>query len=986
MRNIIKKILTIFLVFILVFSSFSSVFASVSEETPLDSVDAVTPAKVESEVIAPEVVVNPATVEEVPATVETTPPVVEEIPVETIVEPIIVPTEIKPEPIEIINVKDDYGNSIKTAEPISIDQSIDGYIGLEDIDFFMITVERNIILEIQTQGDLDTFGNIYYENGDSFNSDDDNGDGKNFMFSQDLEPGTYYISVKDFYPERVGKYTLVTKSTTINDDDYGNNMEKAAEIKLGESLAGCIEKPNDIDFFKFSVERQMLIDINGFGSTDTYGVLMYENGNQIAADDDNGEEKNFYISQELSPGTYFVSVKDFYSDRIGDYRISISGIEISGDDFGNTRDSAQEVKPNYSIKGGIQAKGDIDYFKLNIDQKGQIETFTSGTTDMLGSLEDEKGNLLATDDDNGEAKNFLITQNVNPGVYYIKVQHCYADRIGDYELSLAFTPYSDDFDNDRENAKELKPTDSIEGAIQTKGDIDYFMVNIDEKGQLEMFTTGTTDTLGSFENEKGIEIATGDDNGIDKNFNMIQIVEPGVYYIKVQHCYSDRIGAYTMNLVFNSYKDDYGNDFTTAEKIELNNGVGGSIQYYNDRDMFKFTLDNSLEMKIFSDGETDTFGTLYNENGDDIATNDDGGFYKNFEIREELNAGTYYLEVKHCYPNKLGEYKVVVEANELEADSITRLDEGDSNTCGFAYDGSRYAYVGCNITPARIVKFDTIEMKKVSYLDLPAGENRDECRVSAIISVSPNEVIHASYTNPCVFTKVNTDTMTITGTLVGEEGENSDKQVRAIVYDGQYVYAATYSDPAKIIKFDPITMTRVASYTFTQEEATNIHRITIVGDYIVGVSDRDSDSDSKIFRINKNDFSKPVDSVFVADSSNYHSICNDGRYIYAATDTNPIRVVKIDALSPTMTYKKTFTGTKDIEVGNYSVMYAAGSVFVGTWNFNAGDKIIKINPTNMAKISSKVFVPSFPADLHYINSYIYTCTDNATGNVVRISY
>ena len=61
-------------------------------------------------------------------------------------------------------------------------------------------------------------------------------------------------------------------------------------------------------------------------------------------------------------------------------------------------------------------------------------------------------------------------------------------------------------------------------------------------------------------------------------------------------------------------------------------------------------------------------------------------------------------------------------------------------------------------------------------------------RVASLIAIAPNTIIHASFTNPCVFTKIDGKTMTITDTLEGEVEDVNEKHIRRITYDEKCVY------------------------------------------------------------------------------------------------------------------------------------------------------------------------------------------------------
>lgn len=319
--------------------------------------------------------------------------------------------------------------------------------------------------------------------------------------------------------------------------------------------------------------------------------------------------------------------------------------------------------------------------------------------------------------------------------------------------------------------------------------------------------------------------------------------------------------------------------------------------------------------------------------------------------------------------------------------TVFPLQEGDANTTAFAFDRSRYAYIGSNLTPARIIKYDMQDMKRIASLDLPKGEGRDEVRVASLIALDSKTIIHASFTNPCVFTKIDGDTMTVTGTIQGVVEPVNDKFIRGMTYDGTYVYAANYSVPSKIIKIDPVSFQRVDAVSFT-DEIGDVTAITIVGHDLVGVSGRDEDENAKIFRLDLRDLHQKPETLTIPGYSKYHSICTDGTNIYAGTFTDPTRVVKVDVSGEQMKFVQAFQAEPGQETGNFSIVYDGTDVVVGTWNLEPSlkDHLIKLDPATMSRKATLTTPIKFPADLMYLEPYYYTSTDNPTGNVLRLKF
>ena len=127
----------------------------------------------------------------------------------------------------------------------------------------------------------------------------------------------------------------------------------------------------------------------------------------------------------------------------------------SGDDVGNTRDSATALPVPYPPLGSDEiewfsssqyemTRGDIDYFRLVVTKRVWLGVLSSGTTDVVGELFDSNG-LLLDADDNGRVfddNNFILLVLVDPGTYYVKITGAGGTATGSYTFSLS-TSYPD---------------------------------------------------------------------------------------------------------------------------------------------------------------------------------------------------------------------------------------------------------------------------------------------------------------------------------------------------------------------------------------------------------------------------------------------------------------------------------------------------------------------------------------------------------------
>ncbi|MYF57412.1 T9SS type A sorting domain-containing protein [Candidatus Poribacteria bacterium] len=109
---------------------------------------------------------------------------------------------------------------------------------------------------------------------------------------------------------------------------------------------------------------------------------------------------------------------------------------IQSDD-NNTPETATQLTLNTSLTEEIYPGDDIDYFSVEVEQPGQLKLWTTGSLDTIGKLENSEGDILHSDDDDGEDANFSIVFDASSGTYYLRVES--NERItGDYTLYSEF--------------------------------------------------------------------------------------------------------------------------------------------------------------------------------------------------------------------------------------------------------------------------------------------------------------------------------------------------------------------------------------------------------------------------------------------------------------------------------------------------------------------------------------------------------------------
>ena len=109
-----------------------------------------------------------------------------------------------------------------------------------------------------------------------------------------------------------------------------------------------------------------------------------------------------------------------------------------GDDHGGSRETATEVAIPSSTAGSLEFPGDLDYFRITLQQAATLELQTTGSTDTYGTLYREDGSSITENDDGGNNVNFRISHSLAAGAYFLGVRGYSSSTTGDYTLEAAF--------------------------------------------------------------------------------------------------------------------------------------------------------------------------------------------------------------------------------------------------------------------------------------------------------------------------------------------------------------------------------------------------------------------------------------------------------------------------------------------------------------------------------------------------------------------
>ena len=267
---------------------------------------------------------------------------------------------------------------------------------------------------------------------------------------------------------------------------------------------------------------------------------------------------------------------------------------------------------------------------------------------------------------------YAITGLTNSTGYDVQVRAVDEDDVnGAWSLTTISTP--EDHGDSRDDATSVSATNArVWGVIDPTDDEDFFTFTVTEEADYWVYTQGDLDTVGELQDSSGALLESDDYGSVLPNpdaFFLWKTLSAGTYYVKVTG-FGSTDTAYTLRV--RALKE--GGGWPAAPTVPINGSASGTIDPEDDYDHFRIQLTETTEVAIRSSGFPDTIGELYTSRSRLVASNDDGylpGGRRNFLIRTELAAGTYYLNVSSFRGRSSGPFTVYLTAIEEPGTSTT---------------------------------------------------------------------------------------------------------------------------------------------------------------------------------------------------------------------------------------------------------------------------------------------------------------------------
>ena len=482
--------------------------------------------------------------------------------------------------------------------------------------------------------------------------------GNESQISAVVERGRYIVRVRPLNRD-TGTYRLEVEFTPLP-DRHGDcsNPTRLSLTGTGEE-EGRIANASDEDCFAITVPGHGKLTVLTTGNLNAMVELLSDHPqlSTLASGDSVTSGRNFVISGNVDEGSYHVRVRSIQGG-VGTYRIrvTLALIDNHGDCYSPTA-----VEFSTPVRGHISPSDDIDCFRIGVPSPGTLRIWMAGDlqagAELFGTTRGAVDfNARVAGDRAVDGGRPEISLELGRGAYYLQIGSLGGDT-GAYELHVEFEPTEDNH-GDCSDPTTWDFSGPVTGRISPANDIDCFRLLVTAYGELRVWTTGSTDTIGAVIAEPTVAgRRSNDDNGRDGvNFEIAWRVGAGYHLVEVRSP-PGVTGTYELHAEFMPVEDDHG-DCTDPTPLQFSIPIPGEIGPVDDVDCFRVSVSEYGTVQLWTTGDLDTVGELLVLQGDfGQVASAPGDRGRNFEISRVLQPDEYYLVVRSL-GSDVGHYQV----------------------------------------------------------------------------------------------------------------------------------------------------------------------------------------------------------------------------------------------------------------------------------------------------------------------------------------
>ena len=334
----------------------------------------------------------------------------------------------------------DFNNAVS----VNFGTSLKGYISSKGgYNVYRFTSRRGGVIEMKTDtvpGDLNLTLDMY-DSQKNWMFGNYGASGQTVYLNAVRPPGTYYAVVKDGgndgSSEQPYSFVLDLDSTDIY--EYNNTLATARTIGIDWEVQAKIKPESDEDAFQFFSPKDGIVNFTISNVPQNIDIVsdIYDYQNTYIGGITGGTGESYSFGSMLFAGTYFIKLKDGYSDAYSNdfFRIKINLDTSDFWEINNTFGYAKDIGLNQNVSGKIKPVADVDMFKFQVPTTGQMQVAVTQVppeitmvVELYDSMQVKVANAIGLSNGQPVTLNYSITR---PWMYYVRLSDEYNNDMSD---------------------------------------------------------------------------------------------------------------------------------------------------------------------------------------------------------------------------------------------------------------------------------------------------------------------------------------------------------------------------------------------------------------------------------------------------------------------------------------------------------------------------------------------------------------------------
>lgn len=252
--------------------------------------------------------------------------------------------------------------------------------------------------------------------------------------------------------------TIAAQPACINSYEPNESQATAVTIDTNTVISAGISTPMDVDYYKFYLPTTYNLNITLTNLPDDYDLYLFDStGTLIGSSIASGTSNETINYSNTAEGTFYIKVNGYngasstsvcYNLKVGATFVSYNCAGLYDNLPNGFFSSAVQVPFNTDFKGRIKYSGDLDYYKVTLNNGGNLSiSATTLPKDYDIRLYNSAQTQIAISQNRGTT-NELINYTAAAGTYYTRISgynnsfdvaNCYTMNIG---LQGGSTPLS----------------------------------------------------------------------------------------------------------------------------------------------------------------------------------------------------------------------------------------------------------------------------------------------------------------------------------------------------------------------------------------------------------------------------------------------------------------------------------------------------------------------------------------------------------------